>query len=252
MQQSELHTPALPALPTLTVVHSGAVYPVIYSDSIPNQRAGIIRFATTLSSALEHAHAVLLMVNQARHEKLDYTPDFIVEFRAPPSTHSQPLNTPIRLSDAAWSNLTAQTREHNYHGRASHLGVISYLHALLQANPSPAHWTDTRPPELTSFDRPRLHRNKFPYWSQGDYSGDQRKLRTVNTATLTRILPTLTTLADFFGIAPARRNQLDPKLRAYATIEAIGLGYLTPTHPPVPNPRPPKAKRRQSKWELVF
>jgi hypothetical protein len=98
-------------------------------------------------------------------------------------------------------------------------------------------------------------------WSLYDSPEDYRRGRLLNRANWdTYLQPPLLAISHRFLISSA----LKERSRASAALEAIGLTYLTPTHPCPTNPHPPKkyfgifdrhrSRRRQHQrqFELTF
>jgi hypothetical protein len=171
----------------------------------------------------------------------------------------------ISLSDLAWANIRRDTKRLRYDNRGngdlnSIGGTNAYLAALLKANPTPNDWVDTRPDYLQEEDAPRLAspQPKLPMWSLYDSREDYRRGRLLNRANWdTNLQPPLLTLAHHFLIS----SSLKERSRASAALEAIGMEYLSPTHPCPQNPQPPKKyygifdrhrSRRQSSLQQQF
>lgn len=172
--------------------------------------------------------------------------------------------TQIHLSKPALRHLQQQQADYLYNqAHNEQNSLLVYLRALLVANPTIAapeslsllNWADTRPKHLRDLDIPRItlpRTPRPPLWGLGAGTdpSDYRKSFMVNTVLFTKLTPDLLALSAHFLIFPYKRgDQLSPAARAAAVIEAIGLKYLTPRHPPAPNPwRPslaPKAVSRR-------
>lgn len=181
-------------------------------------------------------------------------------FRLSSSRTRSARHTNVALSEEAWAWFTEQTRIHKYNGRASYLGMGSFILALLAANPSPEDWTDTRAkaePDLPDLNNARVEDNLLPFWKDDefndnrDYRGYRRQGRTLPSDKLEAILTRLEPIALHHKVTPTyeRRDLLKRKRWASAALEAIGLGYLTAKNPPIPNQMPPKRDRRHHRSE---
>jgi hypothetical protein len=173
-------------------------------------------------------------------------------------TSARPRNarhTNVALSEEAWAWFTEQTRIHKYNGRATYLGMGSFILALIAANPNPEDWIDNRhiaEPDLPEYNNARVSDNQLPVWKDDDfndnrdYRGYRRIGRTFPSDKLEAILTRLEPIALHHKITPTyeRRDLLKRKRWASATLEAIGLQYLVAKNPPIPNPVPPKRDRR--------
>lgn len=184
--------------------------------------------------------------------------------------------TQVHISDTAWEHLADQRDFYGYAGRGGNngqtynartTGLSVYLVALFRANPTPQHWTDTRPAHLQAADLARLTHNKFPIWhdeaalNTPPYLGHRvaRPRRNLNTEDYDAITPAAVTIARHFHITAIMGDQLKPRARVSALLEAIGLRFLTPLHPPAHNLLPRNEKRSKRKhanyrprYELVF
>jgi hypothetical protein len=266
-------------LPPITIVESGAEISQFWRIIID---ASDYRLTSVAGSEIEAIHTSL---EGAIDDATQYLYNFIAADYNHPKGHTLldlPPNQPARrtlprmvysvgisLSDLAWANIRRETKRLRYDNRGngdlnSIGGTNAYLAALLKANPSPADWTDTRPDYLQEEDAPRLASQppKLPMWSLYDSREDYRRGRLLNRANWdTNLQPTLLTLAHHFLISSA----LKERSRASAALEAIGMEYLSSTHPCPQNPQPPKKyygifdrhrSRRQSsdqrQFELTF
>jgi hypothetical protein len=262
------------SLPPVTIVESGAEisqYWRIIVDAQeyrPSSVAGseIEAIHTSLEGALDDATQYLynFIAADYNHPKghilLDLPPNQPTRSSLPRAIYS----IPIALSDVAWENIRTSTRRLHYDGNGGELnsigGVNNYLKHLLEANPTPSSWTDTRPDYLQEEDASRLAADppKFPMWSLYDSREDYRRGRLLNRANWdTNLQPTLLAISHHFLISSA----LKERSRASAALEAIGLEYLSPTHPCPQNPHPPKKyfgifdrhrSRRQSSLQQQF
>lgn len=214
------------------------------THTLASATAHALDVATAYLSALTLPHlpynhpTVTLTSVYPRHHIIDPT-------RTYTNTHSQrsprPKQAHLSISPTAWQHITNQAAHYGYAGHSKHTGLTHYLRALLQANPDPLiDWTDNRPASLTDYDTHRLNNGLFPFWSSATITdNNKRSTRMVNAAHLEEMQPVLLTLADFFIIAPFRAaSQTDPRARAHAVLEAIGLQYLQPKNPPAHNPSP--------------
>jgi hypothetical protein len=236
---------------TLTVVESGTNWNVILSFNYdPPQVAYVLAFHTSLDAALDAAYAYLY---SSHATNLYARPKN--SFRLALPNKSQVKHTNVALSDEAWEWFTEQTRAHKYNGRASYLGMGSFILALLAANPSPDDWHDNRAnvePDLPELNDERVNNNQLPLWSDDEFNdnlnpfGRRRTGRTMPTAKLDLILTKLEPIAVAHRLTPTyeKRDLLKRRRWASAALEAIGLQYLVPRNPPIPNPVPPKRDRR--------
>jgi hypothetical protein len=266
-----------PHLPAVTIVESGAEISQFWriiidtSDYRPFAPDGseIEAIHTTLEGALNDATQYLYDFYEVGyrhppgHTLLDLPPNR-------PTRHSQPRRMyaiAIALSDIAWETIRTNTKRHRYDGNGGELnsigGVNNYLKHLLEANPLPTDWVDTRPDYLQEEDAPRLQSDppQLPLWYLYDSPADYRRTRLLNRANWdTNLQPTLLAISHHFLILPPS-HILAERSRASAALEAIGLTYLTPTHPCPTNPNPPKKyygifdrhrSRRQSSLQQQF
>lgn len=175
----------------------------------------------------------------------------------------------VRLTEEAWTNFLSQTARLGYnamsYGRG---GVPQYLDALFRHNPSPTiDWTDTRPDFWQEADVPRAlipppDGPLLPLWYEGDGLRYPTHPRIFPQAEYTRIAAAALTLADHFVIRqrpdlilPDTHPARSPGATVNATLEAIGQGFLSPTHQPqnthVKNPknyRPGRDYRQGFGW----
>jgi hypothetical protein len=234
---------------TLTIVEASSLWAVIAAT---DDRSGLVDYRTSYQSAYDLAYATLIDA-QAPPVGPGITPRFIQTFTHTTSPYRPRLQT-INLSDIAWQHLQRQTSLNGYEGRGRHHGVTHYLAALLQANPDPTrHWTDTRPPELTTHDAPRLLLKRFPIWGASPtyycppntHNPTKPTHRNLNyTVYHDKCEPALLQLSNHFLITPLTA-QATPHSRAASTLEAIGYQYLTPKYPPLYNPNPVNAETTQ-------
>jgi hypothetical protein len=266
-----------PYLPVVTIVESGAEISQFWRIIID---ASDYRPFAPDGSEIESIHTTL---EGALNDATQYLYDFYeVGYRHPPghtlldlpknqpTRHSQPRRlyaVTIALSDTAWENIRGQTKRLHYDGNGGDLnsigGVNNYLKHLLEANPLPADWTDTRPDYLQEEDAPRLQADppQLPLWYLYDSPADYRRTRLLNRANWdTNLQPTLLAISHHFLILPPS-HILAERSRASAALEAIGLEYLSPLHPCPANPNPPKKyygifdrhrSRRQSSLQQQF
>lgn len=233
---------------TLTIVESRPNWNLLVAFS---DATYILSFHLTLEAALDAGYAYLyasqLTGNYPRPRNA---------FKLNPSKQRGPhSHTNIALSDEAWAWYTEQTRLHKYNGRASYLGMGSFILALLAANPDPDDWTDNRPvaePDLPELNNARVEENQLPLWADDEFNdsrnafGRRRTGRTLPSSKLADILAKLEPIAVAHKLTPTyeKRDLLNRKRWASAALEAIGLNYLVPKNPPLPNPIPPKRDRR--------
>jgi hypothetical protein len=263
-----------PHLPAITLVESGAEISQFWRIIVDAQHyrpsavngAEIEAIHTSLQGALDDATQYLY--NFAANNYAHPTGHTLIDLpRDRPTRTSQKriiYEIAISLSQQAWDNFRTQTKRLHYDGNGGDLnsvgGVNNYLRHLLAANPTPDDWTDTRPDWLTEEDAPRLASDppKFPMWSLYDSREDYRRGRLLNRANWdTNLQPPLLAISHRFLISSA----LKERSRASAALEAIGLEYLSPTHPCPQNPHPPKKyygifdrhrSRRQSSLQQQF
>ena len=235
---------------TFTVVESQPNWNLILSfNDDPPHLAYILSFHITLGAALDSAYAYLyssLSTNTFARPKHSF------RLADPPPRHA---HSNVALSDEAWLFLNEQTRAYKYNGRASYLGVSMYLLALLDANPTPADWSDNRSaiePDLAEYNDGRVMDGKLPVWTDDDFNdnrhftGYRRRPRSFPTVKLDIILRRLEPIAVAHKITPTfeKRDLLNKRRWASAALEAIGLKYLAPNNPPKLNPTPAKRDRR--------
>lgn len=183
-----------------------------------------------------------------------YPPSYDSRRRSPQASRALTPHVPAKLSDTARTALNKATKYHGYSQHGSYGGVLTYLHSLLTNNPTTGHWKDTRPTYLSETDLFRERQLKPPLWA--GFALDEtitRKPLTLNADKLTSLIPHLMRLAMHFKIFPYR-GRATPRAQCVCVIEAIGLGYLTPTNPAYYNPNlanPDNYRHRPSrKYEL--
>jgi hypothetical protein len=266
-----------PHLPAVTIVESGAEISQFWRIIVDARE---YRPFAPDGSEIEAIHTTL---EGAILDATQYLYDFYeVGYRHPPghilldlpknqpTRHSLPRKiyaVTIALSDIAWENIRGQTKRLHYDGNGGDLnsigGVNNYLKHLLEANPLPTDWIDTRPDWLTDEDASRLASDppQLPLWYLYDSPADYRRTRLLNRANWdTNLQPTLLALSHHFLILPPS-HILAERSRASAALEAIGLEYLSPLHACPQNPHPPKKyygifdrhrSRRQSSTDRQF
>lgn len=202
---------------------------------------GIVAFCTGLDAGLRIAYDQYLI-----WEVRGAVPTMPLERS---SDVLKPKRSSIALSDKAWESLSRHRDEHGYKGTAKNNGLFSFLGALIQHNPTPDMWTDTRhmhPEQLHAMDIERLHEGKLPLWSQApDLIARIRKPRGILADSWYPLIPAYAALGRHYGISPYRGGSFEnPSVVATATLEAIGLDYLTPDNwPNHPSPHPRVSKK---------
>lgn len=235
-------------LPTITIVDMGSIYAIL-ADFDDNRQPGIVGYYISIEKAVDEAVLFLIQIQASAGTHI---PPFIRLASPRPPT----VQVRVALSDEAWANLQRDVRIYGYQGRATHMGTSAYLLALVKANPAPTDWYDDRasdPDALNEYDVDRLSENQFPLWSRtavmstASNYGHNRTSRGFNAETMNRIWPNLEAIATHFMITPYERGSgspLNPRHRAYATIEAIGLGLLKYRNEPPFCSAPIKHNRR--------
>ena len=230
---------------TLTVIETDDNSAVVIA-SHPTLRhlgsVGIVAFCLSLDAGLRVAYEHLLI--WAVKGTID-----TMTLETPEETPSR-KKTSIALSDKAWEYLSHQRDRCGFTAPGiKSPGIFALLDALIQHNPDPAaDWRDARcdyPEQLQMFDMERLQRKQLPLWSQApDIETRIRKPRGIIGEYWYPLIPAYAALGRHYGISPYRGGSFEnPSVVATATLEAIGLGYLTPSAWPTnPNPRPERSK----------
>lgn len=250
-------------LPTLTIVETSTNNFVLLAAGItirhPNQ-VGVVSYHTTLPAALFSAEVFLYHENDPKNYNDPRTYPLAFEPR-PPLPH-----TNINLSDRAYAYLKDRMLRSGYRGTASWQGLGSFLIGLFSANPTWQDWQDTRANFPDDFDEPiatldkqRAARNQFPIWGlyyEGKPQHGKRRItrlaRPFSREKLARLSPLVLPIATHYCIAPyTGADILHPPSQISATIEAVGLQYLTPRNPPIPPAQATKHDRRGHRKSLV-
>lgn len=224
---------------TITVVDTSdnsAVVIAAHPSLRHYQGVGIIAFTVGLEAGLRIAYEQLLVWTVTGSIKT-----MALETQSETSIKKK---TSIALSDKAWEYLSVQRDRCGYTARGiKHPGLFALLEALIQHNADPATcWRDSRsdyPEQLQMFDIERLNNNQLPLWSQApDVATRIRKPRGIIAEYWKPLIPRYAALGRHYGISPYRGGSFEvDSVVASATLEAIGLGYLTPAAWPL-NPHP--------------
>lgn len=215
--------------PTFTVVETdtaSAVVIVTHSTLPHHGQVGIVTFCIGLEAGLRIAYEQVLV--------WEVTGSITTMSLETVADSDKPRRSSIALSDKAWSTLSKKRDECGYFGTAKNTGLFAFLAALIQHNPTPeTMWTDTRsqhPEQLQMFDFERLSNGQLPLWSQApDVQTRIRKPRGIIAEHWTPLIPAYAALGRHYGISPYRGGSFEnPSVVASATLEAIGLDYLTP------------------------
>lgn len=232
--------------PTFTVVETdtaSAVVIVTHSTLPHHGQVGIVTFCIGLEAGLRIAYEQMLVweVRGTLTTMALETGNDNVKIR----------RSSIALSDKAWETLSDRRDKCGYQGRLRNFGLFAFLDALIQLNAQPEMWTDTRsdhPEQLQAMDYERLSAGMLPLWSQApDVQTRIRKPRGIIAEHWTPLIPAYAALGRHYGISPYRGGSFEnPSVVATATLEAIGLDYLTPATWPV-NASPTRASANADK-----
>lgn len=150
----------------------------------------------------------------------------------------------IRLSNTAWRGLIARATKAGYIRGLTARGLGKFMCDLIDANPTPDLWHDTRPDNIKQFDVPALESGHYAMW-------DTDEVREVRSVLITPEYQRRT--ADLArAMAIARDSQgmraLTTTSRVSEFWEAFGLLWLTHTFEPSFNYR---QKSRSDKYNKV-
>lgn len=169
----------------------------------------------------------------------------------PPIKHTRTLwvagtSTHIRLSPTAHAYLLDQAyqlwyiRKPTDEGRDSHRYLSIFINYAIAAQPSTYPFTDTRPPHIRSQDLAYIQANKPLPWSY-ELPAHEKVSLNLRINPLTAAYFHLVTQHHQIPIlGPRYAQQPIPRRAAAGTVaavlEAIGLGWLTPSYPYPPAP----------------
>lgn len=155
-------------------------------------------------------------------------------------------NMQIHLSDTAYEKLISQGRYNGHIRRDSAFGLSHYMSGLLEKNPNPSDWIDTRPEHIKAQDLDELLSDRLPIWDDGE----------TRTKRLIKLNPTIEPeLARQLGIFRIHPHHGHPLMKPAALTsefwEVVGIGWLTPINEPTP-PKYKRKVREKAHWEIEF
>lgn len=151
------------------------------------------------------------------------------------------------LSDSAFEGLVKIVRYTGHiRGQTKNRGLNTFMSGLLQQNPTPDSWKDTRPENIKAQDLPGLEGGRLPIWDDGD----------TRFSRLIKIEPTIEPeLARQLGIIKQHPMRKFPSFSDASLTsefwEAIGIGWLTAVNEPT-GPDYKTNRLLQTSTELEF